>query len=391
MTLCCAALILFCLQPRVRAAQAPETSLRLMRTPDRVEVTGLGSHAVDAFKRLSPEQQTGRLSVRVDDPSRRARNMLGKHTVVRQTIVFTPRFGFRPGVNYVARWQSEGRPALVKRFRIPSPPTAAVAVKAVYPSADRLPENQLKFYVYFTQPMEQGEVYQYLSLFDETDGKPVDTPFLEIGEELWNAAGTRLTLYFDPGRVKRGLEPRRRFGPTLIEGHRYRLVVDGSWKGANGRPLTRGFTKRFLAVKPDDAQPKPGEWVLSAPQTPQGELAVRFREPLDIAMLYRVLAVVRDGKPVRGSVQVSDGETRWRFRPRRPWQPGRYAIRVDSTLEDRAGNSIGRPFEVDIGGTTARQLRTKPVLLPFEIRTPRKTQRPSVDSDRNDPARSIKP
>ena len=77
-------------------------------------------------------------------------------------------------------------------------------VVAVYPSSATLPENQLRFYLHFSAPMSRGEVYQHLQLLDQ-DGKPIVLPFLEIGEELWDTTGQRLTLLIDPGRIKRGL------------------------------------------------------------------------------------------------------------------------------------------------------------------------------------------
>jgi hypothetical protein len=48
------------------------------------------------------------------------------------------------------------------------------------------------------------------------------------------------------------------------------------------------------------------------------------------------------------------GETRWLFTPREPWRSGGYALRAAMILDDLAGNSLGRRFEVDAfdGSTT---------------------------------------
>ena len=54
-----------------------------------------------------------------------------------------------------------------------------------------------------------------------------------------------------------------------------------------------------------------------------------------------------DGKRVAGSVEVSEGETHWQFTPEKPWQAGAFDLVVDTSLEDLAGNTIGRPFKVD--------------------------------------------
>src|SRR5690606_6065275 len=113
---------------------------------------------------------------------------------------------------------------------------------ALYPTTSVVPENLLKFYLHFSVPMSRGEVYDRVRLFD-TNGKRVEHPFLELSEELWSPDGKRLTLYFDPGRIKRGLKPRELFGPALIEGGEYTLKIDRGWPDADGRPLAEGFEK----------------------------------------------------------------------------------------------------------------------------------------------------
>ena len=45
-------------------------------------------------------------------------------------------------------------------------------VDHVYPSADVLPDNQLKFYLHFSAPMRRGEAWQHIHLLKQ-DGQPV--------------------------------------------------------------------------------------------------------------------------------------------------------------------------------------------------------------------------
>ncbi len=117
----------------------------------------------------------------------------------------------------------------------PAQPTAKVA--EVYPSSAELPENLLHFYLHFSAPMSRGEAYRHISLVNAATGKAVDSPFLELDEELWSSDGTRFTLVFDPGRIKRGIKPREELGPVLEAGKSYLLVVDRDWPDAQGRPL----------------------------------------------------------------------------------------------------------------------------------------------------------
>jgi hypothetical protein len=77
-------------------------------------------------------------------------------------------------------------------------------------------------------------------LIDQAGAK-VDVPFLELGEELWDPSGRRFTLFFDPGRIKRGLLSQQELGIALHEGKRYTLVIDKGWKDADGRTLVADF------------------------------------------------------------------------------------------------------------------------------------------------------
>ena len=71
--------------------------------------------------------------------------------------------------------------------------------------------------------MAAGDAYEHVKLL-KANGEVVTRAFLEIGEELWDGSGQRITLLFDPGRVKKGLSPRLQFGPVLEAGQTYRLV-----------------------------------------------------------------------------------------------------------------------------------------------------------------------
>src|SRR5262249_56091734 len=99
-----------------------------------------------------------------------------------------------------------------KTFLLPKPETVPTVVEHVYPSRKELPENLLRFYFHFSAPMSRGDVYQYIRLLDAA-GKPIEAPFLELEQELWDESGRRFTLLIDPGRIKRGLKPREEGGP----------------------------------------------------------------------------------------------------------------------------------------------------------------------------------
>jgi hypothetical protein len=86
------------------------------------------------------------------------------------------------------------------------------------------------------------------------DRVEVKLPFLEIDEELWDKQQQRLTVLFDPGRIKSGVTPNQEVGMALKTGHKYTLVVDEDWKDAKEIPLKATFKKTF-SVGPADRTP----------------------------------------------------------------------------------------------------------------------------------------
>jgi len=301
--------------------------------------------------------------------------MAGKYEIIGDVLRFTPRFPLRAGLTYRADYfpppksPQESPAHYEKDISVSAPPPKEPAkVAAIYPSAAILPENQLRFYLHFSSPMRLGDAYSHIKLLKE-DGQPDKRAFLEIGEELWDPTGQRLTLLFDPGRTKRGLKPREEFGPVLLPGHKYKLVIDKDWLDADGKPLAANFEKRFTAGPMVEEAVDYKQWKISSPPTrTQEPLVIRFPRPLDRALLQWTIAVHDSaGKPIEGDVTVADEERRWEFRPDRSWSAGDYTLVADTRLEDSAGNNLTAPFEVDVFGTAAKEIAPEYVRLPFKI------------------------
>lgn len=228
-------------------------------------------------------------------------------------------------------------------------PTTKTEVTALYPSGSVLPENQLKLYVHFSSAMDPRTPYDHLHLVDADTGEELDAVFHALRSGLWDVSGTRLTVVFDPGRIKRGLANHEAWGPPIARGRRYRLVVDADWPTATGGTLARGFEKAFSVSAADRTRPDPDRWeITSPPRASRSPLSVTFDEPLDRRVLEGALRVRGPRGTVSGRAAIPNGETEWRFAPDAPWQAGDYTLVIECRVEDLAGNNLTRLFDVDL-------------------------------------------
>jgi hypothetical protein len=365
------------------AHPAPRVAIRFLDNPARVELTGLPESVLGALAatQLDATRWTQILSVNVAVAADASPPpMLGIHRVEDQRIIFTPRFALRPGLAYRAMFDPAALPGGVYadltraevNIEIPAPHSAAPAkVAAVYPSGDELPENLLKFYIHFTAPMSRGDSYRHLQILDDK-GREVPNAFLRLGEELWSPDGRRFTLLFDPGRIKRGLVPNLENGSPLRAGRKYTLLIDAGWRDAHGGHLAAELRKDFHTTELDETQPDPERWTIRSPRAgTRAPLRIEFDEPLDHALAIRMIAVRNaSGRDVEGRARLADHETHWEFTPADAWRSGRHSLVVAGTLEDRAGNSIGRPFEVANAGDEVGVTAVEQVVLSFEIAAP---------------------
>jgi hypothetical protein len=297
----------------------------------------------------------------------------GKYTVDGDALRFTPLFPFDRGRHYTVTY-CDGTPAGPKPECIEehvamtkAPESAPTNVTRVFPSSDVWPENQLRFYIHFSAPMGRRGGIEHIKLLDDR-GREVEDPFLPLDAEFFNADRTRYTVFFDPGRQKRGILPNREMGPSLVKGRTYSLVVDRAWIDGNGNPLAETFTRRFRVGPPDLAPLDTTTWKISppAPDT-RDPLTVTFTESLDHGLLARAIGIKRDGQSVTGDVRIDEAEKRWTLVPTENWQPGRYELIALSVLEDLAGNRIGRAFEVDNFERVDKVAEPEVTAIPFAL------------------------
>jgi hypothetical protein len=317
---------------------------------------------------MPKEGWEGVLTVRAGEDAS-APAMLGDYESAGGKLIFKPRFAPQPGVQLHASFTARpGAEPLTASFGEPAKALAATTrVTHIYPTTDEWPANTLKMYVEFSGPMARGEAYAHVRILDDK-GVVIEGPFVEISEELWDPRATRVTLLFDPARIKRGLVDNETSGPPLMPGRTVTIEIDPTWRDASGAALVEKVTKTIRAT---DALRKAIDvklWRVAPPMAPGDPLVVGFDRPLDHALASRAISVVKNGSPVAGEISLEKNESELRFTPSEPWKPGAYTIRVDGVLEDLAGNRPGKLFDVDTSDRSQSTHATPVSELTFTVR-----------------------
>ena len=358
--------------PIALAAEAPAIRWRADASPSVVEASGIPLEILRALA-AGDWAAAGVLAVFAEQGGAGATPaMAGTWHVADGRVRFEPQFPLTRGVRYRAELRLPGQPPVISRFEFPADTAGpTTVVTRIFPSAAVLPENQLKFYVHFSAPMSRGGTYPHVRLRDAA-GREIELPFLELDEELWDLSMTRLTLLIDPGRIKRGVKPLEDIGPVFEAGKNYSLTVDAACTDANGKPLRAAFEKKFGIGTADRTAPEPLRWKIRAPAAGTREpLTVDFDEPMEHALALRMIRVVTSeggGVAVDGAAELANEERRWIFSPTQPWGRGRHKLTVETTIEDLAGNNIGKTFDVDVEDGASRRLETPSVAVVFEVK-----------------------
>lgn len=275
--------------------------------------------------------------------------ILGRYERDASTLTFVPRFSLSPGSRYQVVITLPGQPPQRQQFQMPTkqagPPPELVAV---YPTANVLPANLLKFYLHFSQPMREGpDIFDQIQILD-SKGVPIEDPWRRT--ELWNDDGTRLTLWIHPGRIKVGVNLREQLGPVLKPNRHYTLRIPTTMLDATGRRLTKEFRKPFhtdAALR--DVVPDHGWMATLPPAGTRQPLELLAPRPLDHALFERSVAILAGGnQPVSGRCRILPGEQTWSIIPEKPWLPGNYVLQFHERLEDLSGNTFIKPFDHDL-------------------------------------------
>ncbi len=267
----------------------------------------------------------------------------GEYTKDRNYLIFKPYYPFENGMNYIIRTKSvNSEDYSYQSFLIEKKKKVANAkVINIYPSANRLPENLLRFYIYFNTPMKKGEALKHIALVD-AEGNIDQHAFMEFKQELWSGDGKRLTVLFDPGRIKRGVVTNSLLGPALQKDKQYHLSISSTWQDVYGQQLSETLQKKIEVVKAYRTKILVNEWIMEKPEAnSRGVLTIHFDRIMDHALIQSMIQLKdRKGNQVAGYWQILEAEQQVQFISEEKWNKGKYQIVIDTRLEDVAGNNL---------------------------------------------------
>lgn len=269
--------------------------------------------------------------------------VLGTLTLEDNIYIFKPAIPFSEGHNYLLF--NKGNQ--VSNFSVlVNTNNASTELVAIYPTSDTVPENLLKMYFLFSNPMQEvGSSLDFISVTNNATNEKVDV-FLNLETELWNVEHTQLTLWLDPGRIKTDLIPNKKKGLPILKNNEYILKIDSKWKDARGKVLDKSYIKKFHVTDRDHKKPYINYWELVVTKQ---MLAIHFKESLDGILARETFSIKNSkGNIIEGKYDLINNEQTLKFFPNSIFKKGNYTIIIESRLEDLAGNNLNRLFDNDL-------------------------------------------
>jgi hypothetical protein len=314
------------------------------------------------------------LRVRVAGTGEDLPDVLGRCRVMKGGVRFISHFPFESGVRYRASFdprplgRTERSEVLTLEFSLPNQSAEPARVTDIFPSADVLPENLLRFYVCFSNSMQRGHAEEQIRLLGP-DGRPAPDALYRPPLELWDRSMRHLTILLDPGRLKRWVGPNRELGPPLKAGQRYTLVIGSGMVDLSGRPLRQSFYKSFLVTKAVREPITVVHWKILSPATKSRQpLAIMFPKPLDWALLWHAITITAEGgQQIPGRIAIDQEERQWSLTPTSPWVAGSYFVRIASGLEDVCGNGLLAAFDRPLRSGGDLTIEMANCTIPFHL------------------------
>jgi len=361
---CAAALVAVALFAACRKGTTPGPLSATLVTPAGekravIDVLGLTDAERAALKDDAPDavwESLLKVSVQAANPEATPPAVAGRYSVTDKGVRFTPAFPFQPGRRYdvrvdLGRFRRDQPRTLTTTVALPrgQTPVAEARVMGISPAGDTVPENLLRFYVWFSAPMSREPGLPHVTLTDERTGVVADA-FRPAGSGVWNHDFTRYTLFVDQRRATGATVPNEPAERPLVAGHRYRLAIATTWRDAHGTPLVEPFEHRFTAGPALTAPLDLETWQITLPLAGTRQpIVLHTPAPLDHAIAPGAIAITSaGGEAIEGEVSLDVTDTRWQLVPSEPWRVGSYGVTALDSLEDPAGNRVGRAFETPI-------------------------------------------
>lgn len=299
-------------------------------------------------------EQNGGYSISLKENPKVA--VLGSFSFENGICTFSPIVPFSQGEIYGLYRENQ----IVETFQIKELSSKLPELITIYPTKDTVPENLLKVYFQFSEPMQEvGDPLDYIKVMNITDARE-ESVFLELEARLWNLEHTRLTLWLDPGRIKTDLIPNKEKGLPISKGKEYEVHISSKWRAANGQYLKKDYIKTIYVTGKDTHRPLVSNWKVHSPSEGTKELLkIDFKESMDGVLSKEVFTIfLNEGDiPIEGDFSVIPKEHGVSFSPHNKWKKGSYTIYVDSRFEDLAGNNLNHVFDRDI---TVKEVVEKP-------------------------------
>jgi len=264
------------------------------------------------------------------------------------TFEFVPNFPFMEKTEYVIiRTTKEGN--IKQRFSLPQTNKLPLTVEGIYPTSDSLPENLLRMYVTFSQPMKTSGNLENIKLLNN-QGEEIEGAIFNNVYELWDKSQKQLTIIFDPARIKTDLVANKELGRALKVREKFQVMITMA-EDIYGQQLQKHFTKTFWVTPQDVSPPNVDTWNINAPESgTKGELKIKFKSPVDKMSLYtRIKVTNQNNQIIQGKITIGNHEKLWKFVPLKPWTKGNYKLKINARLADPSGNNLNGLFDHKTG------------------------------------------
>ncbi len=229
--------------------------------------------------------------------------------------------------------------------------TPELSLIQVFPSADVLPENLLRFHLRFSQSPEVFDVTEHLRLIDtsNTTNQIVCHPFLDLNDGLWSADGLTLTVMLHPARIKSGTFSHAKLGMAIGDTRSYQLQVQGGFEAnefvsGKGTWLT---LKRFSVTHAINSSIDISSLVVDLPRIEtRTVMSIKIRRIVDQLAIENLITMTDEHSAIVPiEFATSDSGTTILLTPKIVWIAGTYLIHFSSEFEDVCGNRFGVSFE----------------------------------------------